>query len=46
MIADTPTSEIARFHASRYMPSNIVIAAAGAVDHDAFVELADAESWF
>ena len=40
VIADTPTSEIARFHASRYLPSNVVIAAAGAVDHDAFVELA------
>ena len=31
-----------RFHADRYGPSNIVIAAAGAVDHDAFVELAAA----
>jgi predicted Zn-dependent peptidase len=40
VIADTPVPEIARFHASRYMPGNIVIAAAGAVDHDAFVELA------
>ena len=34
VIADTPVSEIARFHASRYTPANIVIAAAGAVDHD------------
>jgi predicted Zn-dependent peptidase len=40
VIADTPEAEIARFHASRYLPSNVVIAAAGAVDHDAFVELA------
>ncbi len=40
VIADTPEAEIARFHASRYLPSNIVIAAAGAVDHDAFVEFA------
>jgi predicted Zn-dependent peptidase len=40
VIADTPATEIARFHASRYVPGNIVIAAAGAVDHDAFVELA------
>ena len=39
MIAETPVAEIASFHASRYTPSNIVIAAAGAVDHDAFVEL-------
>ena len=35
VIADTPADEIARFHASRYTPANIVIAAAGAVEHDA-----------
>jgi predicted Zn-dependent peptidase len=40
VIADTPAEEIARFHASRYVPSNVVIAAAGAVEHDALVELA------
>ena len=40
VIADTPPDEITRFHADRYGPANIVIAAAGAVDHDAFVELA------
>src|SRR3989440_10471079 len=40
VIAATPVAEIARFHAARYLPANIVIAAAGAVDHDAFVELA------
>jgi predicted Zn-dependent peptidase len=40
VIADTPVSEIARFHASRYAPGNIVIAAAGAIDHGAFVEMA------
>ncbi len=40
VIADTPEADIARFHASRYLPSNIVIAAAGAVDHDEFVALA------
>jgi len=39
VIAQTPVADIARFHASRYVPSNIVIAAAGAVDHDSFVEL-------
>ncbi len=39
VIADTPVGEIARFHDVRYVPSNIVISAAGAVDHDAFVEL-------
>jgi predicted Zn-dependent peptidase len=40
VIADTPVAEIGRFHASRYVPGNVVIAAAGAVDHDAFVDLA------
>ena len=40
VIAETPPEEIARFHARRYGPENVVIAAAGAVDHDAFVELA------
>jgi predicted Zn-dependent peptidase len=40
VIADTPPQEIKRFHSSRYGPGNIVISAAGAVDHDAFVELA------
>jgi predicted Zn-dependent peptidase len=40
VIAQTPAEEIARFHAERYRPENIVIAAAGAVEHDAFVELA------
>jgi predicted Zn-dependent peptidase len=40
VIADTPPEEIARFHDSRYVPGNIVIAAAGALDHDAIVSLA------
>jgi predicted Zn-dependent peptidase len=40
VIAETPAAEIARFHASRYTPGNIVIAAAGSVDHDALVALA------
>jgi predicted Zn-dependent peptidase len=42
VIADTPVDEIARFHTSRYTPANIVIAAAGAVEHDEIVELARA----
>jgi predicted Zn-dependent peptidase len=41
VIADTPPEEIGRFHASRYAPDRIVIAAAGAVDHDELVKLAD-----
>jgi predicted Zn-dependent peptidase len=40
VIADTPVAEIARFHGSRYVPANIVIAAAGAVDHEQVVALA------
>jgi predicted Zn-dependent peptidase len=40
VIAETPASEIARFHASRYVPRNIVIAAAGAIEHDQLVALA------
>ncbi|MDP9401321.1 MAG: insulinase family protein [Actinomycetota bacterium] len=31
-----------RFHAERYVPGNVVIAAAGSVDHDALVALAEA----
>jgi predicted Zn-dependent peptidase len=40
VIADTPVPDIARFHGSRYVPGNIVIAAAGAVDHEQVVALA------
>ena len=40
VIAATSVQEIARFHRRRYVPANIVIAAAGAVDHDGLAELA------
>ena len=40
VIADTAVQEIARFHRQRYVPANIVIAAAGAIDHEALVKLA------
>ena len=40
VIAETPVEQIRTFHDSRYAPANIVIAAAGAVDHDALVSLA------
>jgi predicted Zn-dependent peptidase len=40
VIADTPIEDIAAFHAGRYVPGNVVIAAAGAVDHDALVAMA------
>jgi predicted Zn-dependent peptidase len=41
VIANTPIEEIARFHASRYAPENVVIAAAGAIEHDAIVALTE-----
>jgi predicted Zn-dependent peptidase len=40
VIAGAPIPEIASFHAEHYAPANIVIAAAGAVNHDRLVELA------
>jgi predicted Zn-dependent peptidase len=40
VVAATPVERIAAFHRARYVPRNVVIAAAGAVDHDALVELA------
>ncbi|MGI9185481.1 MAG: M16 family metallopeptidase, partial [Solirubrobacteraceae bacterium] len=40
VISGTPVADIARFHTARYTPAGIVIAAAGAVDHDALVALA------
>jgi predicted Zn-dependent peptidase len=40
VIAGTPAPEIASFHAQRYTPANIVISAAGAVEHEAVVALA------
>jgi predicted Zn-dependent peptidase len=40
VIRDTPVDVIAEFHARRYVPRSVVIAAAGSIDHDAIVELA------
>jgi predicted Zn-dependent peptidase len=40
VIAETPAEDIMAFHRSRYVPSNVVIAAAGAIDHDEMVALA------
>jgi predicted Zn-dependent peptidase len=42
VVAGTPVDRIAAFHRARYVPRNVVIAAAGSVDHDALVELAAA----
>ncbi|HEY5427525.1 MAG TPA: pitrilysin family protein [Solirubrobacteraceae bacterium] len=44
VISGTPAADIAGFHHLRYRPENIVIAASGAVDHDAFVQLARART--
>ncbi|MEA2211426.1 MAG: hypothetical protein QOF83_1374 [Solirubrobacteraceae bacterium] len=39
VISNTPPEVIRAFHQERYSPGNVVIAAAGAVDHDALVAL-------
>ena len=39
VIARTPVDAIRAFHAARYVARNIVVAAAGSIDHDALVEL-------
>jgi predicted Zn-dependent peptidase len=41
VIRDTPVDAISAFHASRYVPGSVVVAAAGSVDHDQVVELAE-----
>jgi predicted Zn-dependent peptidase len=41
VIRDTPVERIAAFHGARYVPGSVVVAAAGSVDHDAIVELAE-----
>jgi len=41
VIRDTPVDQIAGFHASRYVPASVVVAAAGSVDHDQVVALAE-----
>ncbi len=40
VVASTSAEGLAAFHRGRYTPSNVVIAAAGSVDHDAIVALA------
>ena len=41
VIADTPVPEIAAYHQSRYVGSNLVISAAGSLEHERIVELAE-----
>jgi predicted Zn-dependent peptidase len=42
VISSVPVPQIAQWHDSRYVPGNIVVAAAGNLDHDRIVELVDA----
>jgi predicted Zn-dependent peptidase len=39
VVAGTPAAELKAFHGGRYAPRNVVVAAAGSVDHDRIVEL-------
>ncbi len=39
VVAGTPAAGLAAFHAGRYVPGNVVVAAAGSVDHAAIVAL-------
>jgi predicted Zn-dependent peptidase len=41
VIRDTPVQQIAAFHAARYLPGSVVVAAAGSVEHEQVVELAE-----
>jgi len=41
VIRDTPADAISDFHSRRYVPRSVVVAAAGSVDHDQVVELAE-----
>ncbi len=42
VISGTPAAGLASFHGGRYAPTNIVVAAAGSIDHDALVAMVDA----
>src|SRR5207237_1691867 len=45
VVAGTPADGLRAFHAARYVPGNIVVAAAGSLDHDALVaQIAAAEA--
>jgi predicted Zn-dependent peptidase len=41
VIGSVPVPQIASYHDDRYVPANIVVAAAGSVDHDRIVRLVD-----
>ena len=39
VVAGTPAEGLRAFHAERYVPGNVVVSAAGSVDHDQLVDL-------
>ncbi|MCW2999111.1 MAG: insulinase family protein [Solirubrobacterales bacterium] len=39
VVAGTPAGGLAAFHGARYVPGNVVVAAAGSVDHDQLVAM-------
>ncbi|MCW2999099.1 MAG: insulinase family protein [Solirubrobacterales bacterium] len=39
VVAGTPAGGLATFHGARYVPGNVVVAAAGSVDHDQLVAM-------
>ncbi len=39
VVAGTPASGLAAFHAARYVPGNVVVAASGSIDHEQIVAL-------
>jgi predicted Zn-dependent peptidase len=40
VVGGASVAELSTFHGGRYVPANVVIAAAGSIEHDALVELA------
>lgn len=42
VVSSVPVADIAAYHGGRYVPENLVLAAAGNVDHDRLVELVEA----
>jgi predicted Zn-dependent peptidase len=42
VVGNVPVPEIAAYHDARYKPSNIVVAAAGSIDHDQLAGMVDA----
>jgi predicted Zn-dependent peptidase len=42
VVSSVPVPDIASYHDSRYLPSNMVVAAAGNIEHDRLVELVSA----